>query len=116
MSSSGAKEGGDDIKKYDLWRTNFEEKAREMRAIEDPKIQRMNNSELQAQVERLNRCISIEEACSDGSREHVKLLWEYEEMVNTQIMRNMQAGMTMSTEIITTLEENIKIYKVDLAK
>jgi hypothetical protein len=30
MSSSGAKEGEDDIKKYDLWRIKFEEKAREM--------------------------------------------------------------------------------------
>jgi hypothetical protein len=102
MSSSGAKEGGDEIKKCDLWRTNFEAKSREMRAIKDPKIQRMNNSELQAQVEHLNQCISIKEAGSDGSHEHVKLLREYEEMVNTQIMRNMQVSMTMSMEIITT--------------
>jgi hypothetical protein len=31
-------------------------------------------------------------------------------------MRNMQAGITMSVEIITTLEERIKIYKMKLAK
>jgi hypothetical protein len=46
----------------------------------------------------------------------VKLLWQYEETVNAQIMRNMQAGITMSVEIITTLEERIKIYKMELAK
>jgi hypothetical protein len=76
----------------------------------------LNNSKLQARAERLNRRISVEEAHSGGSREHIKLLREYEETVNTQIMRNMQAGMTMSMEIITTLEEKIKIYKVDLAQ
>jgi hypothetical protein len=76
----------------------------------------MNNSELQARAERLNRRISIEEACPDGYREHVKLLREYEETVNMQIIMNMQEGMTMSIEIITTLEEKIEIYKIDLAK
>jgi hypothetical protein len=93
MSSSGAKEGEDDVKKYDLWRRKFEEKSREMRAIEEPKIQRMNSSKLQSRATRLNWHISVEEAHSGGSRGHVKLLREYEETVNTQIMRNMQAGM-----------------------
>jgi hypothetical protein len=76
----------------------------------------MNNSELQTRAERLNQRISIEEAHPSGYREHIKLLREYEETVNMQIMRNMQEGMTMSIKIITTLEEKIEIYKIDLTK
>jgi hypothetical protein len=38
MPSSRFKEGGDQTEKHDFWMGKFEEKAREMRAIEEPKI------------------------------------------------------------------------------
>jgi hypothetical protein len=42
---------GDQAEKHDFWKAKFKEKAREMRAIKEPKIRRMNSSELQDQVE-----------------------------------------------------------------
>jgi hypothetical protein len=91
MSSSGVQEGEDQAEKHDFWKAKFEEKEREMQDIEEPKIRRMNNLELQEQVEGLNRRINIVEVRSCGSRQHVELLWEYEETINAQIMRNMQS-------------------------
>jgi hypothetical protein len=55
-----------------------------MWAIEEPKLWKLTNTDLEGWVEQLNQRINIEEARSCGSRLHVKLLQEYEEVVNNQ--------------------------------
>jgi hypothetical protein len=108
--------GEEEIKKHEYWRAKFEEGAREMRAIEGPKLRRLPNTYLEAQIKLLNRRINIEEARSCGSRLHVKLLQDFDEALSTWNMRDMQASTAMCMETIAMLEREIKLCRVELAK
>ena len=77
-----------------------------MRAIEEAKLQRLGDTDLQARIESLKGRVNIEENCSRGSRVHVKLLQEYDEAMNAKNMRDIQSSMSTCMETIAKLERD----------
>ena len=106
----------EETKKHEYWRAKFEEGAREMQAIEGSKLRRLQDTDLQAWIELLNRRVDMEEARSCGSHLHVKLLQDYEEAVNAKSVQDMQTSTAICMETIARLESELKLYKVELSK
>jgi hypothetical protein len=81
--------GEEKVKQHKYWRINFEEGAKEMRTLERSKLQRTNLSDIEAQVELLNRRLDTEQAHSPGSLLYENLLQEFKKAIRVQNMQNM---------------------------
>jgi hypothetical protein len=71
----------------------------------------LTNSELQAWIDLLHKKIVDEEKHSSSSRHHIKLLQDYEEVVNIKCIRNMQTSSAPCLETIGRLEEKVNWYE-----